>query len=192
MLAGTVPLVNTLTSAADQGVNKLDALFSTTQSICSNHVVLAGYSLGAWVIDKWLAAKLSPPSANVSVSTSIRAVELYGDPLWLNGDHKGIARRVGQSVTFDPYDNTPPGYKGSLADRWQSLCLANDPICGEGSYSSIEWSIEPWFLKRQAIDAGKCAFPCEHWKYALSPVLGLVGYGSTKGGGGFLASKAFH
>ena len=83
-------------------------------------IVLVGYSFGAWVIDDWLAQQWT---AQTPAWNNVRAVELYGDPMWYrNGTYEGLARSLlGQTLTLDPYKNTPPGYSNSpLVDRWQS------------------------------------------------------------------------
>ena len=45
----------------------------------SQRIVLAGYSLGAWTIDNWLAK-------NGVYWLNIKGVMLYGDPNWIRSD----------------------------------------------------------------------------------------------------------
>ena len=51
-------------------------------------VALVGYSMGAWVINKWLADHPREWSM-------IKAVVFYGDPCWSHGSDVGLARGFG-------------------------------------------------------------------------------------------------
>lgn len=170
-----------------QGVPPAVAALSTkiaeVRSGCATQsFVLVGYSFGAWVIEEWL-------SENRPLWNLIKAVEVYGDPLWCRSapdcTYGGLARRwlqLGQlqEVDPDPYRHTPPGYDEPLQNRWQSLCLARDPVCGEG-YGQGD------FLGQHG-DAVSCVWNfCEHKKYALSPEPGRTGYGVTRFGAETLA-----
>jgi Cutinase len=177
-----------LTSAKNEGLVALGKQVTDVLRECKNPtIVLAGYSLGAWVIDEWL-------SGNKSLWQYIKAVEVYGDPLWYrkgqDGTYQGVALRFRsqdvETVNQNPYKNNPPGYPLPLANRWQSLCLSKDPVCGEGYNSDLISGAV------QMTDFLKCpVFFCEHLKYAIAPGDNRTGYGSTKGGGAFLASQAF-
>ena len=169
-----------LSSAEREGVSKLDAQVQGILKACANpKIALVGYSLGAWVVDDWLSRGKH--------LEFIEAVELYGDPLWSRKSHhdtyEGIARREGITVKPDAYKLSPPGPGFGIA--WQSLCLVDDPVCGEGYKPDLLGDV------RQILDAIGCISSfCEHKKYAFV-VSSRAGYGLTKLGGEFLASQLF-
>jgi Cutinase len=166
---------------------------------CPNpRIFLVGYSLGSWVIDEWLSRE-KEQGGGKDLWDYIKAVELYGDPLWyrrgsayLGGPvdtYGGLARRRLTPVKPNPYENNTQGPGGDLSNRWQSRCLRGDQVCGEGYASDFVSGIV------QIKDAIVCiATFCEHKKYALSPdpsKADQVGYGLTERGGKFLALKTF-
>ncbi|MFF2206280.1 cutinase family protein [Streptomyces sp. NPDC058145] len=138
----------------------------TRQKCKATRFVLAGYSQGAWVIDRYLRF------AKPEVLRKIDAVALYGDPQWEH-DAKGRGRARILSRYFETWklSGQYPGFK----DRVQSLCASKDPICGEG-YKGTD-------LIAQARDAQTCAqnSTCPHYLYAPT---------ATKQGGDFLAARA--
>ena len=138
------------------------------------------YSLGAWIVNDWL----SRPE-NKSLWPNIRAVVLYGDPLWhRSGQGFSYAGLAAGFLTPDPYGNTPPGPGIGISDRWQSWCIQNDPVCGEG------WGASD--LLNQANAAKSCPQThCEHLKYTRDDYGHGQGYDLTTGGGKFLASQVF-
>ena len=208
-------LENLLAGAVDPGVEELDEYIrDEILKVCpTQSIVLAGYSLGAWIIDDWLRR-------NKDVWPNIVAVELYGDPLWhragnayLGGpivSYDGVARLLGLHLGVlrdrpDPYMDNQQGPVG-LSDRWQSRCLHGDPICGEGYRDT----------RPQRTDTVLRCMPdadCKHKKYAFKPAElgslvtlgtrctdlpkqslgsnGQTGVGLTTRGAGFLAMKAF-
>jgi hypothetical protein len=195
-----------LLNARDSGVEELDryvrgtVLDTTLRKACGDpKIVLTGYSLGAWVINEWLAKDLDKPNGNWTLWPLIRAVELYGDPLWYRAGHdyqnnhfiyNGLATLI--SDIPNPYDNTLAGPAStilSLANRWQSRCLKGDPVCGEG-YPIVIDPIGLLHHPDQGPDALACANPntvCEHTKY----IKAKGGYNLTERGANFLAFKAF-
>lgn len=150
-----------------------------------------GYSLGAWVINDWLLSKtlinyIKWDFKNKDLWKYIRAVELYGDPLWYRfgpafpadppETYKGLARHTGRYA--NPYKNNPQGPPdGELAKRWQSRCLVGDAICGEG--------YKGWDALIKQIDEAKNCSSCWHDQYHR-PATGL-----TTKGAKFLALKTF-
>jgi hypothetical protein len=135
------------------------------------HFVLAGYSQGAWVIDRYLR------SAKTDVISKIDAVALYGDPQWDRGSQgQGLARIL--SNKFKTW-SIPGPYPG-LKDRTQSICSSKDPICG-GGYKKSKPGLLP---VTQAIDAWKCSGSkqCPHYLYKPA---------ATRQGGEFLGMKAY-
>lgn len=80
-------------------------------------IALVGYSLGAWIVDDYLAGQ----SAGFRQRT-LSAVVLYGDPEWPSPAPGGLAREFGH-VNIDPYK--PTGLRG----RFMSMCLRHDFVC---------------------------------------------------------------
>jgi hypothetical protein len=144
----------------------------------------------------------------------IKAVELYGDILWRRegppylgapkDTYEGVLRRLGLSSDRDPYKNLPQGPGGELTERWQSRCLKDDALCGEG------WGSFLLNLGNQIGAASRCGFAlCEHQRYPINPGPGdhpvptatcgnpllegltSTGYGLTRCGAKFLALKTF-
>jgi hypothetical protein len=115
--------------AEQEGLKNLNVLIrKENNGILKNcptqRIVLVGYSLGSWIVNDWL-------SKNENLWSNIRAVVLYGDPLWhRSGQGFSYAGLAAGLLTPDPYGNTPPGPGIGISDRWQSWCIQNDPICG--------------------------------------------------------------
>lgn len=109
VLAGAAPGIGLVVSAAEDGKNKLtDLVNHIIEKNCRNPVVvLAGYSLRAWAIDRWISenysVKLGISAPLPYVIDLVRGITLYGDPMWLHGDLGGVARRSGQTISSDPY-----------------------------------------------------------------------------------------
>lgn len=172
------------------GRGELDRLIQAVLRACpTQSFVLVGYSFGAWIIDDWL----SQPG-NKSLWPNIRAVVLFGDPLWQRtgtpypagkiDTYKGIAHVIDPTglglPNPAPYSNTPEGPGVGISDRWQSRCLKDDPICGEG-YGSDLWGSQPLV----AINCGSQS--CMHKMYTKAN----GGYNLTERGANFLALKTF-
>ncbi|MGP3638380.1 cutinase family protein [Streptomyces sp. 24-1644] len=108
---GIEPDVNVGVAAIQKAMDR------AVRSCSSTRFVLVGYSLGAWVVDKFLVT--DPHRRQL-----VRAAQLYGDPQWrAPGKGKGLA------VAFNRGLRTP--YPPS-ADKVQSLCNQRDPVCGTG------------------------------------------------------------
>ena len=168
--------------AEQEGLKNLNVLIrKENNGILKNcptqRIVLVGYSLGSWIVNDWL-------SKNENLWSHIRAVVLYGDPLWHRSgqgfSYAGLA--AGLPFTPDPYMNTPPGPGVGISDRWQSWCIQKDPVCGE-VYPLVGSVHQP----SQVIDAKACPQAnCEHLKYTQKQ-----GYDLTTTGGKWLASQVF-
>jgi hypothetical protein len=136
-------------------------------------ISLAGYSLGALLIDSML-------SSHRSEWGFIDAVELYGDPCWYNphGNYRGLAR---YAATADlhlgcfPEDTYPLVSPTGSYFAVQSLCISGDPICGQG------WPA--YQIGGQVIAATLCGLDkCPHLFYSVA---------SADEGADFLAGHAF-
>jgi cutinase len=86
-------------------------------------VALVGYSLGAWIVDDYLAGQTTRFRQR-----AVSAVVLYGDPEWPTPSPGGLAREF-THIRIDPYK--PPGLEG----RFMSMCLRHDIVCN-GSHDS--------------------------------------------------------
>jgi hypothetical protein len=136
-------------------------------------ISLAGYSLGALLIDSML-------SSHRGEWGFIDAVELYGDPCWYNphGNYRGLAR---YAATADlhlgcfPEDAYPLVSPTGSHFAVQSLCISGDPICGQG------WPA--YEIGGQVIAAALCGLDrCPHLSYSVA---------SAGDGADFLAEHAF-
>ncbi|MEU0119902.1 cutinase family protein [Streptomyces bobili] len=108
---GIEPDVNAGVSAIQRAMDE------AVRKCPSTKFVLTGYSLGAWVVDKFLLtdARRRP---------LVLAAQLYGDPQWNDpGKGQGLAVILGRGLRT----HYPP-----FPDRVQSLCNHRDPICGTG------------------------------------------------------------
>lgn len=98
---------------------------SRARSTCpQRRVALLGYSLGAWIVDDYLAGQ----SAAFRQRT-ISAVVLYGDPEWPAPAPGGLAREFAR-VNIDPYK--PQG----LGGHFLSVCLPHDVVCNASHESA--------------------------------------------------------
>jgi cutinase len=152
-------------NAKNRGVKQLDNEIVSIRNKCSDpKIVLTGYSLGAWIIDYWLIH-------HQEHWPYIRGIVLYGDPQFIEDPTiAGLARLL----PAEPLNPAPP-YK-DIMDRWLTLCLDKDPVCGRG-YSAPN--------VQQLWDAAQCDAnrDCEHKKY--------VEKHKTVEGSKFLAQKVF-
>ncbi|MEU5239704.1 cutinase family protein [Streptomyces lydicus] len=152
--AGVEPDVNAGISAIQRTMDR------AVRQCPSTKFVLAGYSLGAWVVDKFLLT-------DSHRRPLVLAAQLYGDPQWNDpGKGQGLAVILGRSLRT-PY---PP-----FADRVQSLCNHRDPVCGTG-YRAGTLDLTP-----RAVDLQKVKCPSSAHCYSGR---------STTRGGQFLASRA--
>ena len=118
------------------GVGRLNTLIQNVLLACpTQRFVFNGHSFGAWVIYQFL----SDQSNSASFWDQIIAVQLYGDPVWhrsgQDGTYQGLAHIPGTTLP------NPSLYTSNLpiSGKWQSFCLENDPVCGEGV--TFEWQL---------------------------------------------------
>lgn len=102
----------------DDGVEAVQKAMDQAVRRCSSTTfVLAGYSLGAWVVDKFLVTDSRRRQL-------VRAAQLYGDPQWrVPGQGRGLAVLFNRGLRT-PY---PP-----FPDKVHSSCNRSDPVCGTG------------------------------------------------------------
>ncbi|MFD5858753.1 cutinase family protein [Streptomyces chartreusis] len=117
-LARTTWSRNDMEPDVNAGVRAVQRTMDRAISRCSTtKFVLTGYSLGAWVVDKFLLT-------DSRRRPQVLAAQLYGDPQWNDpGKGQGLAVILGHGLRT----SYPPS-----ADRVQSLCNHRDPVCGTG------------------------------------------------------------
>jgi predicted esterase len=126
-----------LLAAVNNGESALQTAVSDWISGCQLSqlkIALVGYSMGAWVINKWL-------NDHPGDWIFIKAVVLYGDPCWKDGADKGLVRLAGGDGVADligcssaktyPYP-APQGIFTTVPFEMQSWCAYHDPVCGGG------------------------------------------------------------
>ena len=125
-------VATTLFPALSQGEAALQAEIMRYTAGCSaaqDKVALVGYSMGAWVINKWIVDHR--PEWNM-----IKAVVLYGDPCWVYGNDEGLAREFPLlSYGCMPARDYPfPLAGGTTANPFpvQSWTMPRDPVAGSG------------------------------------------------------------
>ena len=112
------------------GENNLQSAIESYTAGCStsqDSIALVGYSMGAWVINKWI---MDHPLERFMV----KAVVLFGDPCWVNGNDKGLVRRAGGVGCMPAADYPYPIQGGTTANPFpvQSWTMPNDPVTGAG------------------------------------------------------------
>ena len=121
-----------LTNAVNAGERALQANLAAWTRGCrlsQLKIALVGYSMGAWVITKWL--KDHPEDWVV-----VRAVVLYGDPCFNSRTPAGagLARLFGAEgcnpARSYPYPEPTPLL--GMPFKAQAYCLVRDPVCGRG------------------------------------------------------------
>jgi hypothetical protein len=153
----------------------LDKSVQAVHTACpAAKIELAGYSLGAWIIQAALQ--------DVTLWSIVSAAEYYGDPCWYNpsGGYIGLVRftpNQGENLgcTLEgayPYEDQPPPFPV------QSLCLSGDPVCGQGVTTNL--------AARLAAVATCLVGHCVHFDYA-----GTGPASATAVGGKFLETEAF-
>ncbi|MEU0413547.1 cutinase family protein [Streptomyces griseorubiginosus] len=144
----------------DAGVQAVQRTMDRAARQCrTTQFVLTGYSLGAWVVDKFLLT-------DSRRRPQVLAAQLYGDPQWNDpGKGQGLAVILGRGLRT----SYPPS-----VDRVQSLCNRRDPICGTGYRAGT------LDLGRRIVDTVKVKCPGSPHCYSGRP---------TVQGGQFLASR---
>jgi hypothetical protein len=123
-----------LMAAVNNGESHLQsdlAAYTKGCSLAQDRVALVGYSMGAWVINKWM---IDHPKE----WKMIRAVVLYGDPCWINGTDEGLVRQDidagATAVSGCTRDGTYPypAARSKVPFPMESWCAAGDPVAGCG------------------------------------------------------------
>lgn len=176
--AGPVIYLAQAKLAVDRGVGQLRDQVTQMLDECQGQAfVVAGYSLGAAIVNYWLRDWwISQPTQAFG---DLEGVVLLGDPQYrralapgeYRGKHGNTTEFTGLAVDFnlgfEPYPPLP-------ADQLMTSCIPRDPVCGEKYYR----------VGRQSTAAVKCAvIRCPHHDYVLENRTGEAA--------GFLFSKVF-
>jgi hypothetical protein len=148
----------------NDGESALQAKVSTwLDEACKSYqdqISLVGYSMGAWVIQKWL----------VDHSTEwkyIRTVVLYGDPCWTDhSEDGGLVRLFGGSYGCGPA-STYPAPAASVPFQEFSYSLGKDPVTGYGWHGAL--LINRAEQLKAAVTCNSSA--CSHRDYAGTAVM---------------------
>jgi pimeloyl-ACP methyl ester carboxylesterase len=154
--------------SVSKGVIGLTAHMKDAVRDPKNCIALAGYSQGAWVIDRYLWLH---PEQKKRVS----AVVLFGDPLFSPGSPVSEGSRVAKGVqrTFDSQEAWTY-YNDDMKDRVRSYCQRGDPVCN--------------FTRKNAeacVPGLGMEVRCPHYFY----IAGALPRGYTEDGTAFLAER---
>lgn len=166
----------------NDGVRNLQSdITQGNNSTCSGdqHIALVGYSMGAWVVDKWL-------QQHKNEWGEVTAVTLFGDPCWTSSGHnEGLTRLFLLNYGCPPGGDYPyPAAKSSVPFTVKSYTLNKDPVSGDGFHGG-QLSLPPNVLanqKAQLASAIACvsARICPHLRYESGQSgAGLVKEGAT-------------
>ena len=128
-------LLGTWDTYMNDGVRNLQSdITQGNSSTCSGdrHIALVGYSMGAWVVDKWL-------QQHKNEWNEVTAVALYGDPCWISSGHnEGLTRLFLLSYGCPPSKDYPdPAAKSSVPFPVESKTLNLDPVSGDGFHGGL-------------------------------------------------------
>lgn len=167
-----------LTDAVKDGEKRLQHDVDDWTAGCQlsqDRIALVGYSMGAWVINKWL-------KDNPGEWIKISAVVLYGDPCWNQGADQGLARytlpplHLTMTRGCSPAANYPypaPDTTTLVNFTTASVCLQWDPICG-GGYANNKG------LQLKVAENCKPDSGCTHLDYTFGAPSGGVIYDGAK------------
>ena len=146
------------------------------------HIALVGYSMGAWVIDKWL-------QDHQSEWGEVSAVTLFGDPCWTSsGDNEGLVRLFLYNYGCGPGNDYPyPAAKSSVPFPVHSYTLNLDPVTGygfRGGGNRLVPTVEARRAHQLAVAVGCKNTSCPHYDYQV----GQSGAGLVQDGANVVAA----
>jgi hypothetical protein len=173
-------LVATWDTYMNDGVRNLQSdITQGNNSTCAGyrHIALVGYSMGAWVIDKWL-------QQHKSEWNEVTAVTLFGDPCWTSPKYnEGLTRLFLADYGCPPAKDYPyPAARSSVPFPIFSYTLNKDPVSGQG----FSGSFTTLNADRQLASAIACLSPvtCPHLDYQT----GWIGAGAVQDGANIVAA----
>jgi hypothetical protein len=129
-----------LTHATSTGASALAGQMWNTYLACpDSSFVVAGYSQGAWAVDRALRLLSADGPVGKAVLADVKGVFLMGDPAWANATpHQlGIASAFGEG-----YKNEAAYLANGIREsRFFSICAGADPICDWVGKSGLKKSI---------------------------------------------------
>lgn len=147
----------------NDGVRNLQSdVTQGNNSACAGdkHIALVGFSMGAWVIDKWLQQHKNEWS-------EVTAVTLFGDPCWTSpGHNEGLTRLGLLGYGCPPSKDYPyPAAKSSVPFPVKPYTLNKDPVSGQGFSGGYTVLNED----RQLLSAIACVSvtTCPHLDYRI-------------------------
>jgi Cutinase len=176
--ASVFNLVATWDTYMNDGERNLQAeITSWNNRTCAGdrHIALVGYSMGAWVIDKWIIDHKSEWG-------EVKAVSLFGDPCWTSPKYNAGLTRLYlasygcPSTKYYPY----PAARSSVPFPISSYSLNKDPISGQGFSAHLT----VLNLDNQLASALACfdTATCPHLDYQN----GQIGADAVESGAGFV------
>ena len=113
-------------------------MWNTYLACPDSSIVVAGYSQGAWAVDKALRILSADGPVGTAVLGNVKGVFLMGDPAWSYSTPK----QLGIASTFNLGYGTEAAYlaNGIPESHFRSACIGPDPICNF-SLSSFEKNI---------------------------------------------------
>jgi len=178
--------VNGLKTVDDTANTLLNDVKASHKQCPSTRILLAGYSMGAWIINDMLTKMLAKPGD----WAGIKGIELYGDPCYISGSYKGLVRETYPDLNHCMLDSWYPYPEPAnfVPFKAQSQCYYHDPICGRG------FTGKNLFDKQRLFTLAQCNYTpspskagaCPHFNYEV----GGPGKGETAKGGKFLAQHA--
>jgi hypothetical protein len=148
----------TLEGAVKDGETNLQNVLTSYTLGCrtsQDKIVLVGYSMGAWVINKWLMDHRSEWSM-------VKGVLLYGDPCWSSGSDVGLARAFGAPGCMSAKSYPAPVAGNAFRIPVRSWCAGGDGVCGGG----FKAKGDPTNRTTELLAALNCAVGyCHHFDY---------------------------
>ena len=110
-------------------------MWKTYLACSGSSIVLAGYSQGAWTIDKALRILSADGPVGTAVLGNVKGVFLMGDPAWSYSTPKQLGIASNANLGY----STEAAYlaNGIPESHFRSACIGPDPICNF-SVSSFE------------------------------------------------------
>lgn len=150
---------NAFTKAVQGGENALQGALTSYTAGCTvsqDDIVLVGYSMGAWVINKWLMQ-------HHKEWKMIKGMLLYGDPCSISGSDEGLARAYGYPGCMPAKSYPAPVSGSSFKIPVEDWCASLDPVCGAG-FGAVGNAVNLG-LQDGAVAACLTPLGCPHFAY---------------------------
>jgi Cutinase len=148
-------------STGEQHLQAAIKSYTAGCSVSQDKIALVGYSMGAWVINKWIVDH--PLEWDM-----VKAVVLFGDPCWVDGNDQGLVRRWAGGYGCMPAADYPyplPGGTTAVPFPVESWSTANDPVTG------ADWGGKTRSAQLTAAENCTTATTCSHLDYTDSTAI---------------------